>query len=1016
MRRAGTTAALLLAAAMSGVAGAPGTAAQEQDGATGSSRTVPWLVAEGSTSIERHPDDGPDGADPSVFASLRDWTVTVAQTRDLLNQTVEVRWTGGGRTGNGLFVQLMQCWSDTPDTQPRREQCAFGGITREDSSDSGAVRTRQLGADPRERTYVYSGGLSALDQDGARLAVPWAPDTPIVMATQNGSCPDETARHGATLFAPRELVTSGVVAASEPLGSAEGKPRRLTRTENGFERVYTVVSPTFVPGSRPDGVYRVELDCTDASGALLRRFVGYVEHVTRQGVPGYRVPSREGGVGVPFDPIGNAADLGPTDPYLREDVLEYLKPRSSNEVVQAKNTPDGGGVAYVEMQTDLEAPHLGCGRADATTGCWLVAVPRWAGEPDGSPFVQAGASPLSQTLWDRRIAVPLSFAPVASGCRIGSGLKQLVTHDAALSALRSWQPQLCDDPTTASSVIGPLQDFAIRAGIDRPNRLGVVGVPDQGLPTTVVAPLATSGVVVGFAVDRRIRFGSDRYAEDGVREEVMNLTPRLVAKLLTQSYQAGAAPNGVPTPPRTDGGFTPVFTPARNLPAGNPPNIYLDPEFRAANPQIVSWLELAPNIPPFEMGDVLVAASDSDAYNVLWRWVLSDPAAKAFLAGAPDEHGMRINPYYKDQVSPATSSFTLLDPTCADVVGDPKADALPLLCQADNHPRVENETAAARAAVRGDTRKVNVAPAVFLGVPGEILTYGAEARQADGRRAMLVVSNSAVAARYNLPVARLRNAGGEFVAPTPAALAAARASMTSRADGVLVPDPAAVRGAGYPLATMSYAVVDVAATSADQNEAFARILEYAAGPGQTPGLRLGQLPPGYAPLSAPQRDQLRAAAKTLRDPSSLLEQDEPEEPDGGAVQPPPAGDEPVPGGGAEAGGPTATAAVDAGAMGPTIVPADPLTAPVAAVAPPQVASPRGSTERLVARLPWLIPALAVGAVLAALAGRVLTAAGGATPLLPAPFRRPAQISGALRAGGTSPNAPSGVLTAGRNTP
>ena len=69
----------------------------------------------------------------------------------------------------------------------------------------------------------------------------------------------------------------------------------------------------------------------------------------------------------------------------------------------------------------------------------------------------------------------------------------------------------------------------------------------------------------------------------------------------------------------------------------------------SANPDFATWLAESAGLRPQDMSDLLVSVNDTDAYQVLWRYVASDPKAKAFLAGEADENGMRINPYYKDQ-------------------------------------------------------------------------------------------------------------------------------------------------------------------------------------------------------------------------------------------------------------------------------------------------------------------------------------------------------------------------------
>ena len=888
-RRIGAgTALLLVSALLSGLSVADvsvSSQAQAQVASdlvtTSSTRTVAW-----TDQNPRHPDDSATAIDPSTFRSLRDFRLRVSQTDDLLNQTVQVTWTGGATTGNGTFLQLMQCWSDGPDLPPTREQCAYGGIDRDGSEGSGAGRTRALGADPRERSYLYDGDLNLVAVDGAVAGATWSDTAQLVLGTNQQACPVGSTAYSVSIVPPRAVIAARQAPASLVVQPrTAGSPPPLTRLEGTTPRTYAATTPAFrlaevakAAGlaSFPLGVYRVQLGCEDSAGVERARFVGYLEQASVDGALVWRRGSREGGAFVPFDPLGSTPDTAPTDPYIRDEVLEYIKPRSTNELWQARSRTDGSGSAFMEMQTDLEAQHLGCGKAegDKTRSCWLVAVPRWTREPSGAePNTAVLYSPMSQTLWDHRVQVPLTFAPVAAGCRIGSGLKQVLSNDAALGALRSWQPTFCSNPAAASSVLGPLQDFNVRAGFAQPNRMGVVTVPDPVSGTVVAAPIATSGVVVAFNADRQLPIGSKKIALDGTRATLMNLNARLVAKLLTQSYDSGAAPNGGKrtgyNSSGSNGGFSPTFVPARSFPADNPRTLYQDPEFLRLNPDFENWLSEGGFVPLTQMADVLLSANDTDAYRVLWRWIVGDPVARAFLDGAADNDGMRVNPYYKGQITEATSSFPLLDPTCVDNLEPAEADGFPLLCQINNHPRVDNDGAAAQAAVRGDTKRVNQAPGVLSGDPSE-LTYRAEPRQTQSKMGMLVITTSAVAEKFNLPSARLQNAEGNFVPADPASMAAAREQMPVRSDGVLLPDPTAVRGAGYPLTANAYALVDVAKTTQAQNDAFATILEYAAGDGQRSGTAVGQLPPGYAPLSAGLVARTRTAALLLRNPASLL--------------------------------------------------------------------------------------------------------------------------------------------------
>ena len=57
---------------------------------------------------------------------------------------------------------------------------------------------------------------------------------------------------------------------------------------------------------------------------------------------------------------------------------------------------------------------------------------------------------------------------------------------------------------------------------------------------------------------------------------------------------------------------------------------------------------------------VLLLGDLSDTTYALTRWIASDPEARAFIAGKPDQWGMRINQKYKNVELPF-STFPLLD-------------------------------------------------------------------------------------------------------------------------------------------------------------------------------------------------------------------------------------------------------------------------------------------------------------------------------------------------------------------
>ena len=101
-----------------------------------------------------------------------------------------------------------------------------------------------------------------------------------------------------------------------------------------------------------------------------------------------------------------------------------------------------------------------------------------------------------------------------------------------------------------------------------------------------------------------------------------------MAKLLTQSYAplAYACLSGVATRASSRGRAIPAVK-------GNPQSILKDPQFLALNPQL-SAADF-PYVGDNNFGAFFptVLAGNSDLTYELTRWIASDPAAKAFLAG-----------------------------------------------------------------------------------------------------------------------------------------------------------------------------------------------------------------------------------------------------------------------------------------------------------------------------------------------------------------------------------------------
>ncbi|MGW9028469.1 hypothetical protein ACWGQ5_30865 [Streptomyces sp. NPDC055722] len=551
---------------------------------------------------------------------------------------------------------------------------------------------------------------------------------------------------------------------------------------------------------------------------------------------------------------------------------QFFNRNTSNEVDFARTGADGTGREYFEVQTASEAPHLGCGVTVTRNGatrprpCWLVIVPQGHLDLDGKPYadqtqVNAG-SPVSSTNWKNRIAIPLQFNAVGSGCALGADERPTIGSELAADAMTSWQAALC--PTGRVYGYTELGEPDARQQISSDGAAGLAFTTralgsDEGTTapsgTTTYAPVALSGAAIGFTIERRPKAGAPDSVRKlaGTKVDSIDLTPRLVAKLLTESYRN--SPWGAVLSDKVASGYGW----AKNNPAG----LASDPEFIALNPE---FADLSVAETPATDTDLLTAAGHSDSARALWQWILSDKEARQFLAGVPDDWGMRVNPYYSTNADlvpkgpafdPAhTDSYPKNDPWCTVPPGtDAPKDALQ--CMTDFHPPVTDMHDGALRTRRTDTLWKSTWDA--LANPP---TYKSPGPQIVGSRFMITIADAASASRYGLQTARLRNAAGKFVAPTTASLTAAAASASGSGAVEISPARATAKGA-YPLAQLVYAAVRPGEVKAAARQDYATLLRYVAGAGQVSGADPGRLPAGYAPLSQQLRTRTERAADAL---------------------------------------------------------------------------------------------------------------------------------------------------------
>lgn len=608
-----------------------------------------------------------------------------------------------------------------------------------------------------------------------------------------------------------------------------------------------------------------------------------------------------GGAGtfIPFDPVDGSAPINITTQASSnpEEPNVWLNPlfdyTTTNEVDYARTYPDGTGQQLFTADTGLEAPGLGCGQSvtqpngsSVAPACWLVIVPRGSAayeNPPGSglntgPNAAVGTSPLSGAAYAHRIAIPLTFNSVAASCPLGATQDRIVGSELAAPAVGSWEPKLCSAANAPPYQFSTIADDQARqevlaGGTDGPGMAVVTQPIDPSLispsdPVTY-APMTLSGVVIGFNIDRQLNVdNADDDAEAaliGQNVAHIYLTPRLVAKLLTESYvESFVGLNKFQAPPG--------YSWLRNNPFG----IFDDPDFLQFNPEFK--LLDCQNSP--DCAGLIVEQPSSDAAYTVWNWILSDPEAKAWLEGAPDPWGMTVNPYYNlsatqnpSQVGFASTGFP---------ESYPKAD--PYLYQ-DETQLVNANNQLPRPLGMGDalpyqggmqaaalaTRNANDGAKLTAdyGAVSPELAWTSNGPKPVGEAFDMSITDSADAAQYGLQTAALSRAGDDgsdrtFISPDNAGLEAGQQAMVPSATaGVLTADPATTFPGAYPLSMLTYAAVPAPGLSAQLCKDYAAFITYGTTAGQTSGTALGDLPPGYAPLDPELVAEAKTAAATI---------------------------------------------------------------------------------------------------------------------------------------------------------
>lgn len=603
---------------------------------------------------------------------------------------------------------------------------------------------------------------------------------------------------------------------------------------------------------------------------------------------------------------------------------------TTNEIAGARTLSNGTGAEFFEVVTGVENRGLGCGQqVQPVAGtdqkqiprCWIVVVPRAdpATENAGTPFgVEGGVvtSPLAPDQWQHRIAIPIEFNPVDTACRIGADETRIVGNELIGAAIASWQPVLCAMAGRRPYSYAVVSDSLARQQLvaDAPGSAGMYAfsrpldaeVDDPANPT-VYAPLTISGLTVGFNVERSPGLEADEDARrlQGLRIARINLTPRLLAKLLTQSYARQVNIKNPPSPEWED-----ANPPYRyDWLDENPDHLGQDEDFLRFNPEFreheIIWRR--------EFSGLLVPAGNADAASLVWAYILSDPEARKWLDGERDEWGMQVNPLYATRPDRNTlgvpfaeeppPNFPKSDPYCYQAPDTPQGVTPPLLCGTDWNPYTQSLREGARLARSASTGARLEENSYAISADRY---YSRTPPQPSGRRAVLSLTDTPSANLFGLQTASLSRPGDDgdertFIAPDTESLTAGVEAMTPRGEpDVLEPDLEADANAAYPLTVLTYAATRPLTLEDAERTEYAAFVEFVTGAGQTSGPRYGELPVGYAPLPDELTAQAAAAAVAIRemepgqepepepapdpDPEPGPEQPEPEQP---TTSPPP---------------------------------------------------------------------------------------------------------------------------------
>lgn len=541
------------------------------------------------------------------------------------------------------------------------------------------------------------------------------------------------------------------------------------------------------------------------------------------------------------------------DPTVSMSSNQFFSRLTTNEVSWAGSDSSGTGNVKFELQTASSSPGLGCGnpikvdKKFVGKPCWLVILPRGIKDNRQNGILQSG---LFWDAWKHHLAIKLDFRPLGIRCPIGVPERLVQGSELAGAAFASWQPRLCNEGAKSAFVISNQfdGDALETASSTETSPLAITtrALRNESEDSLVYAPLAIGGISVSFSIDRRVdetkAIPPTLRAVNQTPFQNIRLTPRLLAKLLTSSY--------------TDS--LPIFADHGPVSA-NPRNISQDPDFIQVNNDTDHWQYM--DLKFGGIGDALVPNSRSYLAERVWTYIMSDAEGRDFMAGKPDPFGMRINPWFSSdaKINPSGTAFALpnLSFPKSDPVEKPDTNSSGGLSPSGAinvvmwRPYLSDFEEGARATLTGNAYELGSWD-VSRQPPG----FGKTPRSPLGFRKVFAITTTTAAARFQSLQVSLRNPAGNYVSPTLGSLQLAQNAMTPSAanSGVyeldLSSDKAKAASGAYPLAVPIYAAINPLQSESKTRVAYANLIKFAVTEGQKPGTELGDLPPGYAPLSS----------------------------------------------------------------------------------------------------------------------------------------------------------------------